>query len=57
MKCLQCGKIIPQNEAKKIEEIGVEPFCSQYCAEVYGGVPLPYSKSDGFMDEVINGKY
>ena len=30
MKCLQCGKIIPQNEAKKIEIAEVEPFCSQY---------------------------
>lgn len=57
MKCLRCGKEIPEDEARDIEEAGVDPFCSQYCDEVFGGVPLPYSKSDGFMDRVINGGY
>lgn len=55
MKCLRCNKKINDIEAKKIEEAGVDPFCSQYCAEIYGGIPLPYSKSDGYMDKVING--
>lgn len=53
MKCLYCGKKIPEEEAKKIEEVDVEPFCSQYCAEIYGGVPMPWETSK-FYTYLIN---
>lgn len=46
LRCLRCGKKIPEREARKIEEAGVEPFCSQYCGEIYGGVPLPFTQAD-----------
>ncbi len=44
-----CGKKIPEQEAKEIEEAGVEPYCSLYCAYIDSGVPLSYSK--GIMNE------
>lgn len=31
MECLYCGKEIPDEQAKEIEEIGVEPYCDNYC--------------------------
>lgn len=49
MKCLYCGKKIPEQEAKEIEEAGVEPYCSLYYAYIDSGVPLSYSK--GIMIE------
>lgn len=45
MRCLRCGKTIPQEEAEKIKEAEVSPFCSQYCFEVYSGIPLPYDNA------------
>ncbi len=57
MKCLRCGKPIDETEAKIIEEAGVDPFCSEYCELVYGGVSLPYSQGDDFVIDVINGDY
>lgn len=45
MRCLRCGDTIPQSEAKKIKEAEIDPFCSQYCAEIYGGMPLPYNSA------------
>lgn len=45
LKCLNCNKAIPPNETIKIEKAGVDPFCSKYCSEVYGGIPLPYDSA------------
>jgi endogenous inhibitor of DNA gyrase (YacG/DUF329 family) len=45
MKCLQCGQIVSQKETVKIKKAGVDPFCSQYCSEIYGGIPLPYDNA------------
>ena len=57
MECLRCSKTIDSEEAKKIEEVGVEPFCSEYCCLVYSGVPLPYSQGDGVISDTLNGCY
>lgn len=54
MRCLYCGKELPKAETEKIERAGVDPFCSLYCFNVYGGVPLPYSQADGIITEIIN---
>jgi len=50
VKCLRCGKEILLDEAREIEKAGVEPFCSQYCSEVYSGVPLPWEGFCKFTD-------
>lgn len=54
LRCLRCKKIIPDLEAKKIIEADVEPYCSQYCAEVGSGVPLPYGPLDGVYTDLLN---
>lgn len=43
LKCLYCGKEIPEDKAREIEEIGIEPFCSEYCCYMYSGVPMPWN--------------
>lgn len=57
MKCLRCNKKINDIEAKKIEDAeNVDPFCNR-CAEIYGGIPLPYSRGDGISFDILNGGY
>jgi len=56
MKCLRCSKTIDPEEAKKIEEAGIEPFCSEYCYLVYSGVPLLYSQGNGVISDMLRGR-
>ena len=43
IRCLHCGKKIPDELAIEIDQRGIEPFCNSYCNNMYSGVPLPYS--------------
>lgn len=53
-RCLNCGIIIDKKDSEEIDLHGVDPYCSQYCAEVGGGVPLPISSSALVLDKWAN---
>lgn len=42
MRCARCGKEITEEEKEKIKKAGVRPYCSKYCAEVYGSCARSY---------------
>jgi len=44
--CPVCGKATQVND--------VDPHCSQYCAEVGNGTPLPYSQGALTFDRIFN---
>jgi hypothetical protein len=55
VKCLHCKEPIPAAEADDMAKYGVAPYCSVYCSNVAGGVPLPYSAGAMVFDKWHNG--
>lgn len=54
LNCLHCDKKIDAAESLAMEEAGVDPYCSVYCANIAGGVPLPYSGGALVFDKWMN---
>ena len=54
LSCDRCSGEIPETEADKILLAGVSAYCSQYCAEVANGVPIPGTKSELVFDRIWN---
>jgi hypothetical protein len=52
VKCLRCGKDVPEVDALNYLEYGIEPFCSDYCYAVYSGIPLPHSGTEGYLNHL-----
>ena len=46
IQCEKCGTNIKESEAQKMLDAGVNQYCSLYCANVAGGVPIPGSTGD-----------
>lgn len=54
LPCDRCGSEISEDEADKVISFGVNPYCSQYCAEVANCVPIPGAKSELVFDKIWN---
>lgn len=52
--CLSCGKQLSKDESDLIDVYGVEPYCSQWCAELGNGVPMPVSQGALTYDRIFN---
>ena len=53
-RCSSCGAQIDKKESDLIDFYGVEPYCSQFCSEVGGGIPMPYSQGAHVYDKIWN---
>jgi hypothetical protein len=53
--CIRCGTYLLQADSDACDKYGVDPYCTQYCAEIANGVPLPYSTGALVFDKWING--
>ena len=54
--CIVCGRKLPKEDSDLINMYGVDPYCSQYCAEIGSGVPMPYSQGANVFDKFWNEK-
>ena len=54
MKCLYCDNEIPKEQAIKMEEVGADPFCDNYCCNMYSKAPMPYDGIKSFNQRKEN---
>lgn len=52
--CMRCGNALSDMDSTAVDLYNVDPYCSQYCAEVANGVPLPYSSGALVFDKYAN---
>ncbi len=54
--CVRCGGEIKIEEAVKCFQWSQPVFCSQYCFEVYNGVPIPGTSGEAIFDKWHNDR-
>jgi ribosomal protein S26 len=51
MRCLFCGKEIPEEKAKIIKAMAIDPLCNEYCQSMYNFDSVYYTQ----IREVLKG--
>ncbi len=54
LTCLTCGQSLGKENSEEVDRYSIDPYCSQFCAEVGNGVPLPYSQGALTFDRIFN---
>lgn len=52
--CLNCGIMLDKQDSQQIDMYGYWPYCSQYCAAIGGGIPMPVSSDALVFDKWAN---